>query len=75
MIARGVDKSDLDYALELVITGARAREQGHQMPLLNALVEAGATSLSSFPNAALIRRSSRHWASGNTAKSSSNRTA
>lgn len=42
MIARGVDKSDLDYALELVMTSAPAREQGLQIPLLELLVEAGA---------------------------------
>jgi hypothetical protein len=43
MIARGVDRSDLDYALELVMTSAPARDQGLQIPLLDALIKAGAT--------------------------------
>ncbi|MDQ0463329.1 ankyrin repeat protein [Caulobacter ginsengisoli] len=42
MIARGVDKSDLTYALELVMTGASVREQGQQLPLMRVLLEAGA---------------------------------
>lgn len=44
MIARGVDKGDLDYALELVMTSSPAREQGHQWPLAKLLLEAGATA-------------------------------
>jgi len=44
MIARGVDKTDLDYALELVMTSSPAREQGLQIPLLERLMEAGATA-------------------------------
>lgn len=43
MIARGVDKADLDYALELVMTSSPAREQGLQIPLLTCLMKAGAT--------------------------------
>ena len=43
MIARGVDKADLDYALELVMTSLPAREQGLQIPLLERLMKAGAT--------------------------------
>ena len=43
MIARGVDKADLDYALELVMTSSPAREQGLQIPLLERLMQAGAT--------------------------------
>jgi ankyrin repeat protein len=43
MISRGVDKPDLDYALELVMTSTPAREQGLQIPLLELLVGAGAT--------------------------------
>jgi ankyrin repeat protein len=42
MIARGVDQADIDYALELVMTSAPAREQGLQIPLLERLLEAGA---------------------------------
>jgi ankyrin repeat protein len=43
MIARGVDKADLEYALELVMTSAPAREQGLQIPLVEHLLRAGAT--------------------------------
>jgi ankyrin repeat protein len=46
MIARGVDKADLDYALELVMTSAPARDQGVQVPLLKQLVRAGAAASS-----------------------------
>ena len=46
MIARGVDKPDLDYALELVMTSSPAREQGLQIPLLERLMKAGATPTS-----------------------------
>ena len=42
MIARGVAQSDLDYTLELVMSSAVAREQGHQVPLARALIAAGA---------------------------------
>jgi len=42
MIERGVDEADLDYALELTMTSAAAREQGHQLPLVRLLLEAGA---------------------------------
>jgi ankyrin repeat protein len=44
MIARGVDKGDLDYALELVMTSSPAREQGLQIPLVELLLRAGATA-------------------------------
>ncbi len=44
MIARGVDKADLDYALELVMTSSPAREQGLQEPLIACLIKAGATA-------------------------------
>jgi ankyrin repeat protein len=43
MIARGVEKADLDYTLGLVMTSSKAREQGHQIPLVRLLIEAGAT--------------------------------
>ena len=43
MIARGVDKADLDYALDLVMTSSPAREQGLQLPLLELLLASGAT--------------------------------
>lgn len=56
MIARGVDKADLDYALELVMTSALAREQGLQMPLIDCLMRAGAT-----PSAQAINMTLAHW--------------
>jgi peptide-methionine (S)-S-oxide reductase len=43
MIARDVDKADLDYALGLVMTSSAAREQGLQIPLVEVLLKAGAT--------------------------------
>jgi hypothetical protein len=42
MTGRGVDGTDLDYALELTMTSRSAREQGHQLPLVRALIAAGA---------------------------------
>ncbi len=45
MIARGVAQADLDYALELVMTSAMAREQSLQAPLIGCLVRAGAVAL------------------------------
>ncbi len=42
MIARGVDQTDLDYALELVMTSSLARAQGHQARLIAILLHAGA---------------------------------
>jgi peptide-methionine (S)-S-oxide reductase len=44
LLVRGVEREDLDYTLELVITSAAAREQGHQRRLIDALVFAGATA-------------------------------
>jgi len=44
MIDHGIDKADLDYALELTLTSSVAREQGHQLPLVRALIAAGSTS-------------------------------
>lgn len=56
MIARGVDKADLDYALELVMTSSPAREQGLQIPLLERLMKAGAT-----PTSRAIDVTLAHW--------------
>jgi ankyrin repeat protein len=56
MIVRGVDQPDLDYALELVMTSAPAREQGLQIPLLERLMKAGAT-----PTAKAIDVTLAHW--------------
>lgn len=44
MIARGVEQADLDYALELVMTSAPAREQGLQEPMISCLMKAGAVA-------------------------------
>ncbi len=53
MIARGVEQADLDYTLELVMSGSAAREQGLQIPLLSALVDAGAAPTSRAVDVAL----------------------
>jgi peptide-methionine (S)-S-oxide reductase len=42
MLERGVAQTDLDYTLALVMTSSSAREQGHQLPLLRLLLDAGA---------------------------------
>jgi len=42
MIARGVAQSDLDYTLELTVSSASASEHGVQLPLVRALLAAGA---------------------------------
>jgi peptide-methionine (S)-S-oxide reductase len=44
MLDRGVAQDDRDYALGLVMTSAPARQQGHQLPLLRALLAAGAVA-------------------------------
>jgi ankyrin repeat protein len=43
MLSLGPAQADRDYTLELVMTSALAREQGHQIPLMHELLEAGAT--------------------------------
>jgi peptide-methionine (S)-S-oxide reductase len=43
MMERGVEQGDLDYALGLMMTSSVAREQGHQLPLMRALLAGGAT--------------------------------
>jgi hypothetical protein len=42
MIDRGVERADLDYTLELVMTSRGAREHGHQATLVDVLRAAGA---------------------------------
>ena len=42
MIERGVERSDLDYTLALTMSCTVAREQGHQRPLIRALLDGGA---------------------------------
>jgi hypothetical protein len=44
LLAHGIPQRDLDYTLELVMTSARAREQGHQRALIETLLEAGASA-------------------------------
>lgn len=44
MLARGIERADLDYTLELVMSGNAAREQGLQRPLMTLLLGAGATA-------------------------------
>jgi ankyrin repeat protein len=43
MMSHGVDRADLDYARELVMTSAPARKQGLQIPLIELLLQSGAT--------------------------------
>jgi hypothetical protein len=42
MLARHPEQDDLDYTLGLVMTGCAAREAGLQVPLMDALLRAGA---------------------------------
>jgi peptide-methionine (S)-S-oxide reductase len=44
MIDRGVEKSDLDYALGLVMSSRSAREDRQQVPVMRVLLAAGATA-------------------------------
>jgi peptide-methionine (S)-S-oxide reductase len=59
MIARGVEQADLDYTLELVMSGSAAREQGLQLPLMSALVDAGAVPTTRAIDVALGHRETR----------------
>jgi peptide-methionine (S)-S-oxide reductase len=42
LIERGVERADLTYTLELVMSGSRIREAGFQVPLARMLLAAGA---------------------------------
>jgi peptide-methionine (S)-S-oxide reductase len=44
LLSRGPAQADRDYTLELVMTSGLAREQGHQIPLMHELLEAGASA-------------------------------
>jgi peptide-methionine (S)-S-oxide reductase len=44
LLSLGPADADRDYTLELVMTSSLAREQGHQIPLMHELLEAGATA-------------------------------
>jgi ankyrin repeat protein len=44
MIARGVEQSDLDCTLELIMSGGKVRGQGPQAALMALLIDAGATA-------------------------------
>lgn len=59
MIARSVAPADLDYTLELVMTSALARAQGHQIPLMRLLLQAGATASDKAILMALAHRERR----------------
>jgi peptide-methionine (S)-S-oxide reductase len=56
MIARGVDKADLDNTLELVMSSEPARVQGHQATLIRVLIAAGATPGETAIDVALAHR-------------------
>ena len=56
MLARGPDEGDLDYTLELVMTGCAARERGLQVPLMDALLAAGARATEPAIHATLRER-------------------
>jgi peptide-methionine (S)-S-oxide reductase len=56
LIARGVDDDDLDYALELVMTGCSAREAGLQEPLIHLLLDSGAKADARAVDMALAHR-------------------
>lgn len=59
MIARGVERSDLDYALELVMSNGNAGDRANQLPLLNLLVDAGAMPTPRAVEMALGHRETR----------------
>jgi len=52
MIARGVDRADLDYTLGLVMSSGPALEEGHQVPLARLILAAGARLTSDAINVA-----------------------
>jgi peptide-methionine (S)-S-oxide reductase len=49
-------QADRDYTLELVMTSALAREQGHQIPLMGELLDAGAIVTPNAVSMALAHR-------------------
>jgi Ankyrin repeats (3 copies) len=56
MIARGVERSDLDYTLELVMSNGHSTKEGQQTPLISMLIEAGATATPQAIQMALAHR-------------------
>jgi peptide-methionine (S)-S-oxide reductase len=56
MLDRGPEQRDLDYTLELVMTGCAARERGLQVPLMDALLAAGAAATTAAVHGALRER-------------------
>jgi hypothetical protein len=56
MLARGPEQPDIDYTLELVMTGCAAREGGLQVPLMDALLAAGARATPEAIRATLRER-------------------
>jgi peptide-methionine (S)-S-oxide reductase len=59
MVARGVEKADLDYTLELVMSNGNGPDRANQLPLMNALVSAGATPTTRALDMALGHRETR----------------
>jgi peptide-methionine (S)-S-oxide reductase len=58
MIERGVEQSDLDYALALLMSGGEVGEAGAARSLMNALLDAGAVA-----NREAILVTAGHWQS------------
>ncbi len=56
LLSLGPAQADRDYTLGLVMTSALAREQGHQIPLMQELLEAGATATPDAVAAALAHQ-------------------
>jgi ankyrin repeat protein len=56
MIKRGVDRADLDYTLALVMSSSAARQESHQLPLMRALLAAGAVA-----DRSAILVAAAHW--------------
>jgi ankyrin repeat protein len=56
LLAREAEQADLDYTLELVVTGCAARERGLQAPLIDLLLDAGATATPDTAASALGER-------------------
>lgn len=56
LLSHGPAQADLDCTLELVMSSRLAREQGHQIPLMHELLEAGATATPNAVAMALAHR-------------------
>jgi ankyrin repeat protein len=56
LLSRGPQQDDLDYTVELVMSGSAAREAGHQLELLDVLLAAGARATARAIDVALAHR-------------------